>query len=396
MSSPELKQFEHELEAAAVHFSMAENQLTHLSEADSAQSASVSEARVVSAAINVLATNTEAPLDQLLTESVQHPMFHGSDQGQWRAFLNRVRAQLRSEQPAARISQPTTRYGLDKRPAWHHRVTGGALLVAVALGLGALLFSGESWTSTGDERCDDGSCSGGFEAIGTDVITTTTLAPPAPGTTQPGTASSIPTSTEADGAAPGTVGPDPISLSTAEPNATTPTTAQSTSNPSLSTIVTSISSTAHSSTTNANEGAPSTAKPPDQSSTTTPTSTSTPAPTTTNSPTTAVTTTEPKPDPSTTPPPSVGGVACPPDGTQTQNLNVARVASDDVLNVRLGPGTGYDIVYELPYDSTGVVVFGSNRSGNWVMIAIPGPAAAERPPNGCGWVNAFYLTEPVI
>ena len=271
MASPELDQFEHELEAAAVQFSMAAQHLEHLSEADHAQSAEVSEARVLSAAINVLATDTDPPVEQLLIESVKHPMFLGSDYRQWRAFLSRVRDELRIARPAAQVTGPPITYGYEERPSWRPRAAGFALLVAVALGLGALLLTGGSWISGGEEPCDAVNCSGGFEAIGTDVVapSLTTPAPQGLGTTQPGTPSSIPADAEAQDAAPAIINPDQVSPSTSPRDFTTVSTVRSTTSSQPS------STAPNSSTTSGGDRAPSTAPPATTSSTTAPTTTTT-------------------------------------------------------------------------------------------------------------------------
>lgn len=402
LKQPELKQVEHELEMAAVHFSIAEKRLMHLSDADHAQSASVSEARVVSAAIDAMAGDAGVPLDQLLIESAQHPQFDGFDHREWRAFLSRVRAQLGPDRPADPTRKPPVASGRSEWQGRRPQVAVGALLLTTAVGLGALLLTDGSWISAGDDRCIGGDCSGGLDAIGADLAatTSTTPVPRALGTTQPDTAGSLPGDSEDNGAAPGRIESDQVSSSTPDPDATSPTSARSTSDGSQATTVepgpnstnADVRGTAAGPSANANSTTPSA----NASSTPAPTA-ATAVPTTTINTTIRVAPTTPisaATSSTTTPLASAGGVACPSGAASTQSLDVARVASDDVLNVRLGPSTGFDIVYGLGYNATDIEVFGSNTSGNWVMIGIPGSAAAEQPASGCGWVNSFYLTEP--
>ncbi len=60
---------------------------------------------------------------------------------------------------------------------------------------------------------------------------------------------------------------------------------------------------------------------------------------------------------------------------------VVDVDAWDTLNVRSGPGTGYEVVDALPPDE-GCIINTGKRSGNWVRIEARGKA---------GWVNGRYL-----
>lgn len=70
-------------------------------------------------------------------------------------------------------------------------------------------------------------------------------------------------------------------------------------------------------------------------------------------------------------------------------LAVVGVAADDVLNVRSGPGTGFDVVVELPPLAAGVVATGNNRSldeqGIWAEVEAEGET---------GWANTAFLLQP--
>ncbi|KPL88045.1 hypothetical protein SE16_09505 [Ardenticatena maritima] len=68
-----------------------------------------------------------------------------------------------------------------------------------------------------------------------------------------------------------------------------------------------------------------------------------------------------------------------------ERYRVVRVADDDVLNVRNGPGVEYDIVGTLPPDAEGVRIVGDPVQVNdsfWVQIEWNDVQ---------GWVNSFYL-----
>lgn len=68
-----------------------------------------------------------------------------------------------------------------------------------------------------------------------------------------------------------------------------------------------------------------------------------------------------------------------------ERYRVVRVADDDVLNVRNGPGVEYDIVGTLPPDAEGVRIVGEPVQVNdsfWVPIEWNDVQ---------GWVNSFYL-----
>ena len=70
-------------------------------------------------------------------------------------------------------------------------------------------------------------------------------------------------------------------------------------------------------------------------------------------------------------------------------LAVAGVAADDTLKVRSGPGTGFDVVFELRPTAMNATATGHNRSvkdaGSWSEIAVDGRT---------GWANAAFLLQP--
>ena len=71
----------------------------------------------------------------------------------------------------------------------------------------------------------------------------------------------------------------------------------------------------------------------------------------------------------------------------TETRNVVLVASDDVLNVRSGPGVANDVIGSLPPTTRDVTLTGRRSlvgSSTWVEITTD-PAA--------GWVNGYYLAE---
>lgn len=106
--------------------------------------------------------------------------------------------------------------------------------------------------------------------------------------------------------------------------------------------------------------------------------TDTPVPTATQAPPTVTPTAAPREMPTE---PPIGPVLGP--------FAVTGVASDDVLNVRSGPGVGYDIVGTIPYYGFDVSVHagGQEVDGSWwVPVEYQGVA---------GWVNNAYLARQV-
>lgn len=107
----------------------------------------------------------------------------------------------------------------------------------------------------------------------------------------------------------------------------------------------------------------------------------------------------PSVSPSATPiilPPGATPSAPPPVPTPTAPFSTAAlyavvdVLPSDVLNVRAGPGTGYEVIDRFAYNATGIRLTGPAAQANgasWVQV--------ERPAGGAGWVNAAYLTEYV-
>lgn len=82
--------------------------------------------------------------------------------------------------------------------------------------------------------------------------------------------------------------------------------------------------------------------------------------------------------PSTTSTPSSTVPEAPP------TFSVVLVEADDVLNVRVDPNAGSDIVATLPFDATGILLTGDEQptdGGLWRELVEPQ-----------GWVNSFYLT----
>ncbi len=70
-------------------------------------------------------------------------------------------------------------------------------------------------------------------------------------------------------------------------------------------------------------------------------------------------------------------------------FRVVDVASNDVLNIRSGPGVDNPVVGEIPFDGTGIRVTGDGlvvAGGRWVPILYG---------NITGWVNSQYLVEEV-
>lgn len=95
VTSPELKQLERELSAAAVQLTMSER-LTSVTVVDRGGPGDVSEARVVSAAVDALGGADAGAVDRLLDSSTGHPMLDGPDPTAWGEFLARVRTELAS------------------------------------------------------------------------------------------------------------------------------------------------------------------------------------------------------------------------------------------------------------------------------------------------------------
>lgn len=90
-------------------------------------------------------------------------------------------------------------------------------------------------------------------------------------------------------------------------------------------------------------------------------------------------------DPS--PPPTIGPFSdSPPNAIPDETLySVTGIAQGDTLNVRVGTGTGYDIVARLPNRFGGLRIVGStvmNDTTEWVQIAFD---------NRVGWVVKHYL-----
>jgi uncharacterized protein (TIGR02594 family) len=61
---------------------------------------------------------------------------------------------------------------------------------------------------------------------------------------------------------------------------------------------------------------------------------------------------------------------------------ILRIIARDGLNLRAGPGTGYDVKAVLPCDR---LVFGHQRNGDWVLVDIPGDAKRD------GHMHADFL-----
>ena len=76
--------------------------------------------------------------------------------------------------------------------------------------------------------------------------------------------------------------------------------------------------------------------------------------------------------------------------TLTGPFAVIRVAPNDVLNIRSGPGVSQPVVGSFPPDAINVMRTGpieSAESAFWVEV--------QKPDGGTGWVNFYYLTEYV-
>ena len=63
-------------------------------------------------------------------------------------------------------------------------------------------------------------------------------------------------------------------------------------------------------------------------------------------------------------------------------FDVARVAADDVLNVRAGPGASHRIVGALPFDAKGVEVIWPSEDHRWGLVNTS---------EGTGWVSLAFL-----
>lgn len=74
---------------------------------------------------------------------------------------------------------------------------------------------------------------------------------------------------------------------------------------------------------------------------------------------------------------------------QGAKLAVVGVAADDTLNVRSGPGTEFDVVYDLPPTAMNATATGHNRSvgdaGFWSEISADGRT---------GWASTSFLLQP--
>jgi SH3-like domain-containing protein len=66
------------------------------------------------------------------------------------------------------------------------------------------------------------------------------------------------------------------------------------------------------------------------------------------------------------------------------------VESNDVLNIRSGPGVGYSIVGSFEYNASSVM-----RSGSVMPVGDATWYQVQNPSGGTGWVNSYYLSEYV-
>ncbi|MCP3993431.1 MAG: hypothetical protein GY724_30480 [Actinomycetia bacterium] len=382
MASPQLKQLEHELEVAAVQLSMADQPLSHLSDADHMQSALVSEARVVDAAKRALATDPGAPIERMLSDSAQHPLFVSSDRERWHRFLVEVAQQLRVEKYVGRPQEALSTPRFGERVGWIHRwrqawISGERWLPGPRVGIGALVFSGlvvgalfltgGRWSPLGDGGCTGEDCSGGFQAMASQQSTTPLTA---------GTTTLLSDGFELTPSSPMDEN-EGRGWVTSETSSLAPADADTAATPSVDTETTAVSTSTTASTA------------PLLTTTSAVASTSSPTAAPTTETTVVSTTTTVAPDATTTTmPPASRGVACP-IGSSTLTHDVTGVASDDVLNVRLGPGVSFDPIYGLAYDAS-AEIFDQKRSGGWVMVVVPGAAA----PDNCGWSYSSFLTAP--
>jgi hypothetical protein len=117
------------------------------------------------------------------------------------------------------------------------------------------------------------------------------------------------------------------------------------------------------------------------------TPTDTPLPSPTLTPTLQPTETA-TPAATSTPAPTATQTSTPPVGEPPGDPHaVVGVETDDVLNVRAGPGVGYGIVGTIPYYGTGVGVTGTGETvagSLWVPVWYEGLR---------GWVNSAFLAE---
>jgi hypothetical protein len=90
-----------------------------------------------------------------------------------------------------------------------------------------------------------------------------------------------------------------------------------------------------------------------------------------------------------TPVPPTATEAAPPIGPSLGPFAVVDVASDDVLNVRSGPGVAHPIVGTIPFSGIGVEVHagGQEVDGSWWVPVQYGDVA--------GWANSRYLARQV-
>jgi hypothetical protein len=108
-----------------------------------------------------------------------------------------------------------------------------------------------------------------------------------------------------------------------------------------------------------------------------------PAPTATSLPTTS-------PSPTETQPPQATATALPPPvGPNLGQFTVVDVRSDDVLNVRSGPGVEHGVVDTIPFYGTDVAVFAGGQQvaeSWWVPVEYQGFT---------GWANSAFLARQV-
>lgn len=115
-----------------------------------------------------------------------------------------------------------------------------------------------------------------------------------------------------------------------------------------------------------------------------PTTITTTETTATTQPTVSTTAPTTQPSPAT-PPESLPGDLIEFGPAQGDELDVVGVAFDDVLNVRIAPGTDFDLIGTLDPDTTGVTATGHNRllpDSLWVEVDFEGQL---------GWVNEKFV-----
>ncbi|MFT7649543.1 MAG: hypothetical protein ACI8Y4_004304 [Candidatus Poriferisodalaceae bacterium] len=80
-------------------------------------------------------------------------------------------------------------------------------------------------------------------------------------------------------------------------------------------------------------------------------------------------------------------------GVPDEVLSVVDVPADDMLNLRTGPGTEFEIVGELSPNATGIIApgFGATASNGslWVWVVWPGLESDEPL---VGWAYTGYLS----